>query len=623
MPQSEQRRRRRHAHPATATARTTRRRRRSTPSAPAARCRRCDSTAQPETHRPLGPDREDPTNATCSAQSCARQRRNRRAPHSYTQHVSTRPHVEPSPGLQLTWLEGEVVAWQPGRGVYGGNLQATVTATFRRRPAMQSGSMRVVRMALPDGEQQVMCQRLTVASLAALGQLDALGDDVSASVGWFGAAYSVAMRTVTAGRVLPHLTDTGLGWWIARWRPLRAELAAPVADLAAAMPPVVRVASPAFAAEELTWVIIDSFVDQTARLLLAGAGWHAPVTDTRRLSARATRAASKALTAPTGEFRSDADIAEALDDLAAMFEQAAHRAEGEPVVRARLRLGLPDDPLGDWTLALELVDPEDRSKWCTAADVKAASAAALSLAGDGRFLPILDECIATAAVDLEILAPWLTEWLGDRDGGIDLEAAAATLEAVEELATVDIELLTPQRLTRRTATTRGVAQPKSASGKARFGAAAIVDWTVVVDDTPVDEATLQRAAASGAGLINVNGRWVRIDRTEARRALANLAEHRSEHTELSTLELLRLAAELAAAEQPSDADNDADGVGPQIVASGWLGDLLQGLPDAALGEGIEPAGFMATLRPYQRRGLGWLQFLHQLGLGGWLAEHLG
>jgi len=205
--------------------------------------------------------------------------------------VSTRPQAEPSPGLQLTWLDGEVVAWQPGRGVYGGNLQAAVTATFRRRPAMQSGSMRVVRMALPDGEQQVMCQRLTVASLAALGQLDALGDDVGASVAWFSAAYSVAMRTVTAGRILPQLTDTDLGWWSARWRPLRADLAAPVAQLAATMPPVVRVASPGFTPEQLTWVIVESFVDQTARLLLAGAGWHAPVTDTRRVAAKAARAA--------------------------------------------------------------------------------------------------------------------------------------------------------------------------------------------------------------------------------------------------------------------------------------------------------------------------------------------
>ena len=196
-------------------------------------------------------------------------------------------------------------------------------------------------------------------------------------------------------------------------------------------------------------------------------------------------------------------------------------------------------------------------------------------------------------------------------------------------AAVDIELLTPERLTRRSASSKGVAQPKDAAGSGRFSAAAIIDWTVVVDDAPVDEALLERAAASGAGLINVNGRWVRIDRTEARRALANLAEHRRDHSELTTLELLRLAAELAATEeagQQTDPDGSIVGdtdITPAIAAKGWLGDLLQGLPDEALSEGVEPPGFMATLRPYQRRGLGWLQFLHKLGLGGCLADDMG
>ncbi len=543
--------------------------------------------------------------------------------------MPSRPDAALTPGLQLTWLDGEVVAWQPGRGVYGGNLQAVVSSTFRRPPATtHTGSMRVVRMALPGGEQQVMCQRLTVASLAALGQLDALGSDAGSSVGWLGAAYSVAIRLVTAGRVLPQLTDTGLGWWLARWRPLRSDLADPVAELAALQPPVVAVASPGFTAEELTTVIIDSFVDQTARLLLAGAGWHAPITDTRRVTARATRVVARALSAPAGEFRADPDLGEALDDLATMLDQAIRRAEGEPVVRARLRLALPDDPLGDWPLALELVDPDDRSRWCAAAEVGIGGPTALSLAGEQRFLPMLGECIATARVDIEMLAPWLSGWLARPQSGIDLDGAAATLEAVDALAAVDIELLTPERLTRRSATTKGVAQPKDASGTSRFSAAAIIDWTVVVDDTPVDETLLERAAATGAGLINVNGRWVRLDRTEARRALANLAEHRRDHAELSTLELLRLAAELAAEELVPTADVAADGTAlsenlPAIAATGWLGDLLQGLPDATLAEGVEPAGFMATLRPYQRRGLGWLQFLHQLGLGGCLADDMG
>ena len=56
---------------------------------------------------------------------------------------------------------------------------------------------------------------------------------LSGFVAWLGATYAVAMRLVTAGRVLPQLTDTGLGWWVARWRPLRADLATPVAELAA------------------------------------------------------------------------------------------------------------------------------------------------------------------------------------------------------------------------------------------------------------------------------------------------------------------------------------------------------------------------------------------------------
>ena len=229
------------------------------------------------------------------------------------------------------------------------------------------------------------------------------------------------------------------------------------------------------------------------------------------------------------------------------------------------------------------------------------------------------------------LAPWLAPWLASPlasstagpPAGVDLDAAAATLEAVDALAAVDIELLTPERLTRRSATTKGVAQPKDAAGRGRFSAAAIIDWTVVVDDTPIDEALLERAATSGAGLINVNGRWVRLDRTEARRALANLAEHRRDHAELSALEVLRLAAELTAQSAASPEGQPIDGDTPAIAATGWLDDLLQGLPDATLAEGVEPPGFMATLRPYQRRGLGWLQFLHRVGLGGCLADDMG
>ncbi len=37
----------------------------------------------------------------------------------------------------------------------------------------------------------------------------------------------------------------------------------------------------------------------------------------------------------------------------------------------------------------------------------------------------------------------------------------------------------------------------------------------------------------------------------------------------------------------------------------------------------EPAGFRGTLRPYQRQGVGWLDFLRTFGLGGCLADDMG
>ena len=61
-----------------------------------------------------------------------------------------------------------------------------------------------------------------------------------------------------------------------------------------------------------------------------------------------------------------------------------------------------------------------------------------------------------------------------------------------------------------------------------------------------------------------------------------------------------------------------------VVADGWLGTALERLRGLDLIEDIpEPEGFVGTLRPYQRRGVGWLSFLRRLGLGACLADDMG
>jgi len=545
------------------------------------------------------------------------------------------------PGLQLSWVDGEAVAWQPGRGVYGGNLHNEVARVARRPSMAYSGSTRVMPLQLPDGRVNAMCQRLDATTLASLGQLDALNAELSASVAWFGAVHRFAERAITHGRVLPVLTHVGEAWWLAQWQPLAPDVEA-AAPLLAAMPPVVAAAGPVNPTE-----VLHTMVDRLCRLTLGARGWRAVLSETRQVNARAVRMVSRALIADDGQFAVAPDLAEAIAHIATEFSLITRRAEGEPIVRMRLRLGLPRDPLDDpdlfdelaaggaaegepdsepdggrWPLVLEVVDGDDRGRWCTAAQLAQGGPAALAIAQDPRFLPLLRGRLTTAIDGIAAAVPELADWLADDGGTISLDQAAAALEGIDALAAAGVELLAPEKLTRRRPSTRATAQPKDGAGSGRFAATALVDWQVVVDSVPVSDEVLQRAAESGANLIKVGGRWVQIDRAEARRALANLNEHRAEHSEMSALQLLTLAAELQR-ELEAAGLSEAEAGTDLVQASGWAGELLDGLPDEALADGVVPPGFTATLRPYQKRGLGWLQFLHRLGLGGCLADDMG
>ena len=63
-----------------------------------------------------------------------------------------------------------------------------------------------------------------------------------------------------------------------------------------------------------------------------------------------------------------------------LLGKLANRA-GEPVVRGRVRLTIPDDPGDPWIIDLELVDDVDLGRWCTADDVWSESPRAVDLAG--------------------------------------------------------------------------------------------------------------------------------------------------------------------------------------------------------------------------------------------------
>jgi hypothetical protein len=547
--------------------------------------------------------------------------------------MSVRPRADPVIGLQLSWLGDRIVAWEPSRSTAGGNLLAGVSTTLGPVGSSSVGPLSVARLHLPEGVAQVMCLQLDPASMVALartGRLEAAG---STSITWFGAVARVADHLVRSSRVLPALTHPDDGWWQAGWRPLDGDLVTVGAALSAAVPPVVLASVPPDGRddalrEQVSRAVLTTFVDAVARLALQYSRWRPDLADPRRLEARAVRQVVRALGEGPARFRPDGDIGPELAELAAAFDDIARRAGGEPLVRARLRLGLPD---GDdhWPLSFELVDADDAGRSCTIDDVVARADAALLLAGEERWLDVLADRAADALGRIGALVPRLDSWCEQPDTAVPVETAAEVLAAVDALGAAGIEVLAPQRLTRRAPRPRGIATPASRSdgdGSGRLGRGALVAWQVVVDDTPVPDEVLRRAAEAATTLVEVGGRWVRLDRADAERALEQLVRHRHDHAELDALGLLRLAAELAdTGAGPTDAAPVVEaGIGSSVLlGEGWAAELLDGLPDEVLADGDVPAGFTATLRPYQLRGLGWLQFLHRLGLGGCLADDMG
>ena len=79
------------------------------------------------------------------------------------------------------------------------------------------------------------------------------------------------------------------------------------------------------------------------------------------------------------------------------------------------------------------VDTDDRSRWCTMADIVQGTPAAHTLAREPRFLPLLDDVLRTAADSIAQVVPEVAPWLAARAHTPALDGAAATLQAVDRL----------------------------------------------------------------------------------------------------------------------------------------------------------------------------------------------
>ena len=139
------------------------------------------------------------------------------------------------------------------------------------------------------------------------------------------------------------------------------------------------------------------------------------------------------------------------------------------------------------------------------------------------------------------------------------------------------------------------------------------DWETALGGEKLTLQELQRLAKLKAPLVKFRGEWVQLDSAEIQTAL-DFWKKKSEETTLKDVAQMYLGR-----------GGPPGGLAFEgLEAGGKVGKFLSKLSgESSLEEITAPEGFTGTLRPYQVRGLGWLNFLSGYGLGACLADDMG
>jgi SNF2 family DNA or RNA helicase len=140
-------------------------------------------------------------------------------------------------------------------------------------------------------------------------------------------------------------------------------------------------------------------------------------------------------------------------------------------------------------------------------------------------------------------------------------------------------------------------------------------WELTIGGQTLSKEDFDRLVALNTPLVEINDEWVEL-RPQDIRAAQTFFASRKDQTALSLEDALRI----------STGDTQMIEKLPVISfeASGSLQELINTLSgNRAIAPIPTPDNFRGELRPYQSRGVGWLAFLEQWGLGACLADDMG
>ena len=472
------------------------------------------------------------------------------------------------------------------------------------------------------------------------------------------AALAVAMvvEFLARGRLLPDL-EFAADHWRARWRPLvdgrdRSRIQALVWALPASFAAVRRAVPETddhslLGAPEPSGEVLRSLVWAVTDALARELGEKGRVTAPRRGTGGVAEAWVSALSSPDGAMQGctedecvelagrllawQATRSAAFEAVRTCFrivppseggEVRPLDAEGEPPGREWPKKDDAPDPDQSWRVKFALQAVDDPSLVVSAEDVWSDGP---ELTAIGRHVQHPDEHLLRGLGQAARLVPALGHALASPSPCDYSTDAAGILTFLREgaplLEEAGFGVLAPPwwRSSRRRLGLRLKARssPKGGSSSGAIGLEGLCDirWEAVLGDDTLSMAELRQLARLKQPLVRVRGQWVELHHEELSAAITAVGKRGRTGEVMSAGDVMRAA--LGFEQGPGDLPV-AD-----VAADGWLRDLLSPGEERKIEPVPTPQGFAGVLRPYQERGLAWLTFLGELGLGACLADDMG
>ena len=459
---------------------------------------------------------------------------------------------------------------------------------------------------------------------------------------------SLAVELVRSGRVLPQL-NVRKGDGVAVWRalPSTSEDFSRLRTLRELMPPLARTRvtddvidsaedvkdwgqADVQSAREVLIETLDTCVDGIARQRLADAGPTDPALNTVHQRWLA------ALTRSDGTINADQT---ALESLSETFDEWTHSLEtgGEQGVRLCFRLYAPEPDIeatsetddieavspDGWELELLLQAADDPSLLVEATTVWESTEATQEVLE--RHLDRPQETLLEELGRAASLYPGLERALDESTPTTLTLTASEADEFLREYAEVleqaGFGVILPawwNEPERRLGAQLSATSETSTSADSSVGGIGVeqlcgVRWDVFLDGERLSEEELEELAALKRPLVRVRGQWVSLREGDVENALE--LYNRTNDGKMTVAEALQADTGLA------ESDPGLPVVDNQF--EGTLSDLFDADLEAWVEDAETPTGFDGQLRPYQKRGLGWLRYLEALGFGGILADDMG